>query len=448
MPSQRTSMDRRRVLATLGTVGATLATGASTSAAAQGGNDRSERGRGNWKDDGDDTESAVLKTGTDRITATFDRQLEQELHHGAQLAIYHDGEFVVDTAGGLSDPEGGETTTETRHVLFSCTKPYAAACVHLLAQRGELDYDDRVVEHWPDYAEEGTRKAKTTIRHVLSHQAGVPAVEIDGQAHLWSDPDAIAEGMEAAEPVYEPGTEPNYHTLSFGWLVGEIVRKVSGRRIDRFARDEIFEPLGMDNTSIGLPEGEEVDVATLVGFEPYDQITSASSGVQSGTNQDTADSFNSDFVQQQAIIPAANGIGTASDMLRFYACLLNGGKLEGTRLFTPETIDEWTSLQAETADDMSRDVSGRFAMGFFLGGVVQSNLGVTAPPTAFGHAGLGSSVGWADPENDIAFAYVTNGIRERTEQDFRVGTMADTVRHELDSRSSHPGRGRAWGRWW
>ena len=442
MPSKWNSMDRRRVLATLGTVGATVAAGASTSAAAWGDDDRPGRGVGR-RDEASTSE--LVEDGVDRIEATFDRQLAEELHHGGQLAVYHDGEFVVDTAGGIADPESGtETTTETRHVLFSCTKPYAAACVHLLADRGELDYDDRVVEHWPEYAEEGTLKAQTTIRQVLSHQAGLPRIEgLDDGPRLWHDPDAIAAHVEAADPLYPPGAAAQYHILSFGWLTGELVRQVTGRRIDRFARDELFDPLGMENTSIGLPADERVDVATLVGFEPYDQITEPE---DPGSNAETAGTFNSPGVQS-AIVPAANGIGTAGDMARFYACLVNGGKLEGTRLFSPETVEEWSTLHAETEFDPVRQAPGRFSLGFFLGGLVEDSYGVTAPPSTFGHGGLGSSMAWADPENDVAFAYVTNGIRDSVEHSSRVRTMADTARHELaGGESDAPGRGT--GRWW
>ncbi|SEQ35368.1 CubicO group peptidase, beta-lactamase class C family [Natrinema salaciae] len=322
-------------------------------------------------------------------------------------------------------------TTETRHILFSATKPYAAASVHLLADRGELSYDDRIVEHWSAFAEAGSEKAAVTVRHLLSHRAGLSQLPaIDDEPSIWGDPDAIARRLEAADLEYAPGERAQYHILSFGWLTGELVRQVTGRRIDRFAREELFEPLGMDRTHIGLPAGDPDDVATLVGFEPYDQIEDPAPA-DAAYNQQVAEQFNSEAVHR-AVVPAANGVGTAGDMARFYACLLNGGELEGTRLFSPETVREWTSLEAERESDPVRGGSpGRFSLGFFLGGLVHSSYGVTAPPSTFGHGGLGSIMGWADPVNDLAFAYVTNGIRDGYEHGARATIASDTVRHEL-----------------
>ncbi len=378
-----------------------------------------------------DGESDLAATGRQRVERTFEYHLERELHHGAQLTVYSDGEFVVDLAGGVAGPDGEPTDRDTRHVLFSATKPFAAACVHLLVDRGELAYDDRIVDHWPAFAEEGTPKAEVTVRHLLSHQAGLSQVPaIDDDPSVWADPDAKARRLEAAELAAAPGERAQYHILSFGWLTGELVRRVTGRRIDRFAREEVFEPLGMDRTSIGLSADEPADVATLVGFEPYDRIADPDPE-DAAYNREVAAQFNSDAVRR-AVVPAANGIGTAADVVRFYACLLNGGELEGTRLFSPETVREWTSLEAERRADPVRDGSpGRFSLGFFLGGGVHDSYGVTAPPATYGHGGLGSIMGWADPENDLAFAYVTNGIRSGYEHGVRATVMGDTVRHEL-----------------
>lgn len=418
---------RRSVLASIGASGIASVAGC-TSVTGDKSETETERGRG--RSGRSKPESTLVARGVDRIEQTLGYHLEQEIQHGAQLAVYHDGEIVVDTAGGVAGPDREATTTGTRHVLFSCTKPYAAACVHLLADRDELDYEDRIVDHWPTFADEGTEKAEVTVRQVLSHQAGLSQVPLDDEAEKWTDPDAIAASVEDADLVYSPGERAEYHILSFGWLTGELVRQVTGTRIDRFACEELFRPLGMNDTFIGLPEDEPDDVATLVGFEPYDQIDDPDPE-DAAYNAEVADSFNSEFVQR-AIVPGANGIGTAGDMVRFYACLLNGGKLEGTRLFHPKTVAEWTSLEAEVESDPIRGgAPGRFSLGFFLGGLVHDSYGVTAPPSTYGHGGLGSSMGWADPENDIAFAYVTNGIRDGYEQTARQSAMADTVRHEL-----------------
>ncbi|NUB89420.1 beta-lactamase family protein [Haloterrigena sp. SYSU A121-1] len=362
----------------------------------------------------------------ERIAALFDRHLEVGLHHGAQLAVYVDGERVLDLAGGREGPDGDRETPETRHVLFSCTKPYAAVTLHTLVDEGELAYDDRVVDHWPEFADEGTEKAEITVRQVLSHTAGLNTGEIDDRPDLWTDWEAAVAQIEAMEPNFPPGETPAYHALTFGWLVGELVRRVSGSSIEEAAKERVFEPLGMDDTGIGLREDEDDDVATLVGFDAFDRCRDPGEGL--GDNAEVAAPFNAEEIHR-AVIPAANGIGTAGDMARFYACLANGGELEGTRLLSAETVERMTALEAETDADGTLGREGRFALGFWKGGTTVAPYGTLSPDRTFGHAGLGSSVGWADPEENVGFSYVTNGVRDGSyEHVARVNALADAVR--------------------
>ncbi|MFC6716422.1 serine hydrolase domain-containing protein [Natrialbaceae archaeon GCM10025810] len=367
----------------------------------------------------------------ERIADLFDRHLEAGLHHGAQLAVYVDGERVIDLAGGVMDPDSGEEeTAETRHLLFSCTKPYAAVSLHVLADEGEVDYDDRVVDHWPEFAEEGTEKAEITVRQVLSHASGLHQGEIDERPDLWTDWDASVEAIEGMEPITTPGEVPAYHALTFGWLVGELVRRASGTPVEEFAAERIFEPLGMDHTGIGLREDEADDVATLVGFEAFDRCRDPGEGL--GDNAEVAAPFNEEAIHR-AVIPAANGIGTARDMARFYACLANGGELDGTRILSEETVETMARVQAETDADGTLSRPARFALGFWKGGTRVDPYGSLTPERVFGHAGLGSSVGWADPEENLAFSYVTNGVRDGTyEHVARVRSPADAVRLALE----------------
>ncbi|MDQ2050553.1 serine hydrolase domain-containing protein [Natronolimnohabitans sp. A-GB9] len=368
----------------------------------------------------------LADTDRERIAARFDRHLEVGLHHGAQLAVYVDGERVLNLAGGVTGPGGEAETPETRHIVFSCTKPYAAVTLHSLVDDGELAYDDRVVDHWPEFADEGTAKAEITVRQVLSHTAGLNQSEIDDQPDVWTDWEAVVDHLEGMELNDEPGEVPAYHALTFGWLVGELVGRVSGTPIEQAARERVFEPLGMDDTGIGLREDEDDDVATLVGFEPFDRCRDPGEGL--GANAEVAAPFN-DEALHRAVIPASNGIGTAADMARFYACLANGGELEGTRLLSEATVDAMTTLQAETDADGTLGREARFCLGFWKGGTTVAPYGSLSPPHTFGHAGLGSSVGWADPEENVGFAYVTNGVRDGSyEHVARVNALADAVR--------------------
>ena len=365
-----------------------------------------------------------------RIRAAFERQLDAGLHHGGQLAVYVDGELVVDVAGGTTGPEGDETTPDTRHVLFSCTKPYAGVGLHQLVEEGRADYDDAVVEHWPSFADVGSTKADITIRHVLSHTAGIPYGEFDEAVDEWGDWDAVVAAMEEIEPVFDPGERPAYHAFNYGWLVGELVRRISGEPIDDYVAANVFEPLGMDRTSIGLSDDEPDDVAALTSFEVFDRCRDPGEGLGIPASESAA-VFNDEAVRR-AVIPAATGIGTARDMARFYACMANGGVLDGTRLLKPETVAEATRTHAETDDDGTLSRPARYGLGFWTGGLANDMFGSLSRERQFGHAGLGSVFGWADPETNVGFAYVTNGIREESwEHAARVASLSDAVRLAL-----------------
>jgi CubicO group peptidase (beta-lactamase class C family) len=233
--------------------------------------------------------------------------------------------------------------------------------------------------------------------------------------------------MEAIEPVFPPGEQPAYHALNYGWLVGELVRRASGRRIEAYAAENVFEPLGMDHTSIGLGSEEPDDVATLAGFGEFDRCRDPEEGL--GTPAaDSAATFNDEAIRR-ATIPAANGIGTARDMARFYACIAKGGELGGARLVGEATVAEATSTHAETDSDGTLSRPARYGLGFWTGGLANDMFGTVSPERVFGHAGLGSVFAWGDPEESIGFAYVTNGIREESyEHAARVNAMADAVR--------------------
>lgn len=365
--------------------------------------------------------------GPTQLRQLFDAHLESGLHHGAQLAVYHDGELVVDFAGGVTGPDGQETTSAQRHVLFSCTKPYAGVCVHHLVEAGELGYDDSIREHWPEFAETGTRKAEVTVRHVLSHQGGFPESEFDAAFERWPDWAAAVAAMEDVDLTFEPGSTAAYHALTYGWVVGELVRRVSGVGIAAYAREHVFDPLGMTETSIGLPDDIADDVSTLAGFAAGERCRTPETGLNGLGNAEAATLFNREAVHR-ATIPAASGIGTARDMARFYACLAAGGELDGTRILDATTVERATDCQIAVEHDGTMGMPRRYALGFERAGTPWDKYGTLSPTRVFGHGGLGSIVGWADPEDELAMAYVTNGIRDEDEHGARVNAMADAVR--------------------
>ncbi|GAB3315757.1 serine hydrolase domain-containing protein [Haloplanus salinarum] len=361
-----------------------------------------------------------------RVRRVFERHAATGLHHGAQLAVYDGTDLVLDLATGTVGPDGPETTPDRRHVLFSCTKPYAGICLHHLVERGRLAYDDPVRDHWPGFADPGTEKATATVRHVLSHQAGLPYGPLDDDPDRWTDwADAVA-AMEALDTRFRPGSTAAYHALTYGFLVGELVRRVGGQPVDAYAREHVFEPLSMVDTSIGLPDGDPDDVATLAGFEPGERCRDVGVGLE-GSAAEAAALFNRESIRR-AVVPAATGVGTARDMARFYACLVNGGTLDGTRLLSTDTVETATSVHADVETDGTMGVPRRYALGFERAGTAWDKYGTLAPGTTFGHGGLGSIVGWGDPDSGVAMAYVTNGIRDEVEHGQRANAMADAVR--------------------
>jgi len=361
---------------------------------------------------------------------------------GAAVCVYRDGRPVVDLWGGVADPDGGRPwARDTLQLVYSATKGATATAAHLLAQRGALDLDAPVAEYWPEFAANG--KADIPVRWLLSHRAGV--VTLDDPVPL---ADALAwqpmvAALAAQRPAWRPGSAHGYHGRTFGWLVGEVIRRVSGRTPGRFFAEEIAAPLGLD-FFIGLPAGARGRVSRMVYKQPHFDFAAAApesipeqfrelmaalldpnslyNKAFSVTNPAEID-FNAPAVQA-AEIPASNGIGTARALARMYAALI--GEVDGVRLLTPETLAAATKEQAVGADRVLL-VPTRFSLGYALPTEVTPMTG----PSSFGHPGRGGALGFADPEHRIAFGYVMNHIIEDAPTDVRATSLVDAVRKSL-----------------
>lgn len=298
-----------------------------------------------------------------------------------------------------------------------------------------------MAEYWPEFAANG--KAEIPVRWLLSHQAGVAALDDPvplADALAWQP---MVAALAAQQPAWTPGTGHGYHGRTFGWLVGEVIRRVSGRTPGRFFADEIATPLGLD-FFIGLPASERGRVSRMVYKQPdfdfaaaplesipveFRELVAALLDPNSLYNKafsvtDPAEiDFNSPEVQA-AEIPASNGIGTARGLARMYAGLI--GEVDGVRLFTPETLAAATKEQSGGADRVIL-VPTRFGSGYMLPTEVNPMTG----PNSFGHPGRGGSLGFADPEHGIAFGYVMNHIIEGAPDDVRATSLVDAVRKSL-----------------
>jgi CubicO group peptidase (beta-lactamase class C family) len=383
-----------------------------------------------------------IAPGFDGVREAFAANLAGGQEVGAAVSVYLHGRKVVDLWGGIADPKDGRPWQhDTLQVVYSATKAVTSTCALLLAERGELDLDAPVAEYWPEFAANG--KERIPVRWLLTHQAGLPTIDhpiTPAEAIAWNP---MVTALAAQRPFWEPGTEHGYHGLTYGWLVGEVVRRVSGRSIGTYLAEEIAAPLGLD-LWIGLPKSEHHRVSRIIAApvdleafaridldtlpEPVRDVIAAyadptSLTVRSLLTLVTPPLDHNDPDEQAAEMPSTNGICTARALARFYAALI--GEVDGHRILTPATLAAATTERTSGIDRILR-VPVRIGTG----------LGLPTPdmywygPTAFGFPGYGGSIGFADPSTGLAFAYVMNHIQEGL-ADRRAATLLDAVRSAM-----------------
>lgn len=374
-----------------------------------------------------------VEAGFEAVREVFERQFEQGLHIGSGVAVYHRGQPVADLWGGLADADTERPwEADTMAVSFSTTKGLAAACIHLLADRGLLDYGDLVSKHWPEFAQNG--KGAITVYHVLTHQAGIPQVPPGLSSRDLLDWGKVVRAIEGLEPLWEPGAATGYHALTFGWLTGELVRRIDGRSIGAFFRDEIAAPLGIRQLHIGAPAAAEPDIAKLAPpempeamraqaeqFYQGDTLIARALAPRDGEFNDILNSPEG----HQAEIPAANGVMGARDLARFYACLGNYGELGGVRILSAERVRTMSERQTYRADKVIIVPVG-WALGYMTGGAEGWPQGPRI--TSFGHAGFGGSIGYCDPEIGLSFGFVVNKLGMDLIGYGRTAALADAAR--------------------
>ena len=375
------------------------------------------------------------------VRDTFVANFTERGDVGAAFCLYAGGRKVVDLWAGTADAKTDRPWAEdTLALVYSTTKGVTAICAHLMAERGELDLDAPVVEYWPEYGAEG--KEATTVRDLLAHRAGLPVLEprlTPEQALAW-EPAVVT--LAAQRPLWEPGARHGYHAVTFGWLVGEVVRRATGRSVGRYLAEEVAGPLGLD-LWIGLPESEEGRVSRLRPSPPprlsrdelaalpperIEQLRAMASptSLTSRALNPTEPPFN---FNQRAVhaaeLPAANGIGTARALAKLYATTV--GAVDGVRLLAPETVAAAT-VERSAGPDAVLVLDNRFGSGFFLPSPFSPLMG----PRSFGHSGAGGSLAFADPDAGIGFAYVMNQMQQTLAADPRPAALIDAVRACLD----------------
>jgi CubicO group peptidase (beta-lactamase class C family) len=354
--------------------------------------------------------------GFEEVRQAFEQNFAKGLEIGAAFAAYHRGQLVVDLWGGVADPMTDRPwSRDTLELVFSTTKGATAICAHRLAQEGRLDVDAPVVEYWPEFGQ--ADKERIPVSYLLSHQAGLAWVDEPltlEDALAW---EPMIHALERQRPLWEPGTAQGYHAVTYGYLVGEVIRRITGRTVGTYFRDEVGRPLDLDFW-IGLPEDQEGRVARLVG-----EIVGFAGDLDESTRTELESLMGPDSMLGKALtaggafsqrgiwntrevhaaeIPAAAGIGDARSIARLYAACV--GTVDGVRLLTSEQVREATIQRTHGPNIVLLNLDIQFGLGF----IVPSPLINLGGPHAFGHFGAGGSVGWADPDADLAFGYAMN----------------------------------------
>ncbi len=393
------------------------------------------------------TATAVAVSGTCHpsfadVETEFRRNFSERGEVGASVCVTVDGERVVDLWGGAKaeTDDAAAWEADTLVTVFSCTKGMTALCAHLLIDRGLLDLDAPVGEYWPEYAAGANgAKAQTTVRMMLSHQAGVPALRDalpDGTAHDW---DEMCARLASETPFWEPGTRNGYHMLTFGWVVGELVRRVSGRSLGAFLAEEIARPTAAD-VWLGLPEAEEVRVARVIPNVPDPTkptaFTEAIMADRNGVNALAllnSGGFNPNSrATHAAEIGGGGGLATARGLAAMYGpTALGGGDL-----FSPEAVARMGAVAVATERDAVLCLPSRFALGFMKsmdnrGRRFKNSDSCVLGESAFGHVGAGGSIGFCDPSKRLSMGYAMSRMGPGILLNERGQSLIDAVYRTL-----------------
>ncbi|HEY3139516.1 MAG TPA: serine hydrolase domain-containing protein [Acidimicrobiales bacterium] len=395
----------------------------------------------------------LVEPGFEGVREAFVRNFDDHGELGAGLALYVEGRKVVDVWGGTADWRRKTPYVEdTLQLVFSTTKGITALCANLLAQRGELDFDLPVAHYWPEFAAAG--KQDVSVRWLISHQAGLPYVEADltlDEVLAWGP---VVDALAQQTPVWEPGTAHGYHALTYGWLVGEVIRRITGGTVGEFVADELAGPLGLE-LWIGLPDEQQDRVAPLStrgpGMEDVDAAADgegeAAGGALGSGKFDVRslieqflgadsllllalDGVRGMFTQEgifnrpevrAAELPAANAVTNARSLAKLYAATI--GPVDGVGpLLTKDQLTKACAVQTSGPDRVLM-VDTQFGLGYMR----SSSFSPYGGPAAFGHSGAGGSMAFADPEHGIGFGYVMNRMMENLAGDPRTRNLVQAT---------------------
>lgn len=357
--------------------------------------------------------------------------LWREVEIGASFCAWHKGRKVVDIWGGYAEVDMSKPwERDTLVNVYSTTKGLASVAVAILHDEGKLDYDEKVVTYWPEFGAEG--KQDVTVAQLLSHQAGLCGVDSKLEVEDLYDWDKMVNLLAAQKPWWTPGQAAGYHAVTWGYFPGELIRRITGKTLGQYFHDKVASPLGAD-AFIGLPDSQMHRVATLNGPNRARKQprTPANANAEMPELYPVAllnpsiSPFKhaSSYAWRKAEIAAANGQANARGIATIYAALAMGGELNGTRIISERAIGEATKLEVDMQIDLVTGRPMRRARGFML-----NTEGAYGPDAnAFGHAGAGGSIGYADMTNQVAVGYAMNQMQADLEATPRSQLLSKAV---------------------
>lgn len=379
-----------------------------------------------------------VASGYEAVQNAFEENFRSRNDVGAGFSAYVGGRQVVDLWGGEAKP-GTPWVEDTLVLTFSVAKGLTAFVMQLLSDRGELDIEQPVAHYWPEFGKNG--KEAVTVQQVLTHTAGVPLIpdywswiSLD-KPEAYRDLATITAHLEDVGTQWEPGTDFAYHSTTYGWILGEVVRRITNRTLGTVLREDIAAPLGLE-TYIGTPPSVHHRVATLIPDPAYDSDEfyehlapdvptgqTAFLGRERRFGQAVLHAYNNPLLWE-AESPAANSITDARSLARLYALLANGGELDGVRLVSESSVAEWSRLRVDQNDRYDgRDF--RIALGYIK---TSSWYAMGPNDDTFGDPGMGGAVGWADPKANLSFAFTPNRMRFSPGQtDPRVAALSEAL---------------------
>ncbi len=366
------------------------------------------------------TVSGFTAAGFGAVREAFEQNFADGLEHGASFAAWLGDELIVDLRGGFSDRAGTREWDErTLCPVYSATKPIAALIVARLVERGALDYDAPIADYWPEFAANG--KASITVAEGLSHQAGLPGFPDPIDAALWLDPPALSARLAQLPPMWGRGEGSGYHPLTWGYIAGELVRRVSTRSLGAILREDVCAPLDIDFW-IGLPETEHGRVAELLKPKAAAEFPHKNAETRAAFLTPWAAAPRGSTEWRKTEIPSANGHGTAPAMARLYSAFAQRGRIGEARIIAPVTWDELTRERVQGED---RVLPGRVAFG---AGVMRNLPLIYGPnPETLCHSGWGGSGAFGDPDTGLAGAYIMNRQGTHLLEDARRSRIIDAL---------------------